>query len=236
LCGIAGLVGRHSEIIDAATVRQMCATIVHRGPDDEGIRTAGAVGLGMRRLSIIDLSGGHQPIHNEDKTVWIVFNGEIYNFPELREGLEKRGHTFYTHSDTEVIVHLYEELGADCISKLRGMFAIALYYERQQKLLLARDRLGKKPLYYAQKDGRLYFGSEIKTILAAAPELSSHINNRALLQYFSLQYIPDPNSAYRDIAKLPPGHLLEYANGQISIRQYWDLPAYGTAKIASEQE
>jgi len=236
LCGIAGLVGRHSEIIDAATVRQMCATIVHRGPDDEGIRTAGAVGLGMRRLSIIDLSGGHQPIHNEDKTVWIVFNGEIYNFPELREGLEKRGHTFYTHSDTEVIVHLYEELGADCISKLRGMFAIALYDERQQKLLLARDRLGKKPLYYAQKDGRLYFGSEIKTILAAAPELSSHINNRALLQYFSLQYIPDPNSAYRDIAKLPPGHLLEYANGQISIRQYWDLPAYGTAKIASEQE
>lgn len=214
----------------------MCATIVHRGPDDEGIRASGAVGLGMRRLSIIDLSGGHQPIHNEDKTVWIVFNGEIYNFPELRAGLEKRGHTFYTHSDTEVIVHLYEELGADCISKLRGMFAIALYDEHQQKLLLARDRLGKKPLYYALTNGRLYFGSEIKTILAAAPELSSHINSRALLQYFSLQYIPDPNSAYRDIAKLPPGHILEYEKGQISIRQYWDLPAYGTAKTESEQE
>lgn len=214
----------------------MCATIAHRGPDDEGVRASANVGLGMRRLSIIDLAGGHQPIHNEDKTVWIVFNGEIYNFPELREDLVKRGHRFYTHSDTEVIVHLYEELGSDCISKLRGMFAIALYDERQQRLLLARDRLGKKPLYYAHKDGRLYFGSEIKTILAVAPELASNINTRALLQYFSLQYIPDPNSAYRDIAKLPPGHLLEYGNGQVSIRQYWNLPAYSTAKIASEQE
>jgi asparagine synthase (glutamine-hydrolysing) len=236
VCGIAGLVGRQSEIVDAATVRQMCATIVHRGPDDEGVRASGNVGLGMRRLSIIDLAGGHQPIHNEDKSIWIVFNGEIYNFPELREGLLKRGHSFYTHSDTEVIVHLYEELGGDCISKLRGMFAIALYDERQQTLLLARDRLGKKPLYYAQKDGRLYFGSEIKTILAVAPEFASNINKRALLQYFSLQYIPDPNSAYRDIAKLPPGNLLEYKNGQISVREYWNLPAYSTAKIASEQE
>ena len=235
MCGIAGLVGQQGETIDAATVRQMCSTIVHRGPDDEGVRASANVGLGMRRLSIIDLAGGHQPIHNEDKTVWIVFNGEIYNFPELREDLVKRGHSFYTHSDTEVIVHLYEELGADCISKLRGMFAIALYDERQRTLLLARDRLGKKPLYYAQKDGRLYFGSEIKTILAVAPELASNVNTRALLQYFSLQYIPDPNSAYRDIAKLPPGHLLEYKKGRVSIRQYWNLPAYGTAKIASEE-
>ncbi len=236
MCGIAGLVGRQGEVVDAATVRQMCATIVHRGPDDEGIRAAGAVGLGMRRLSIIDLAGGHQPIHNEDKTVWVVFNGEIYNFPELREGLEKRGHGFYTHSDTEVIVHLYEELGADCISKLRGMFAIALYDERQQSLLLARDRLGKKPLYYAQKDGRLYFGSEIKTILAVAPELASNLNTRALLQYFSLQYIPDPSSAYGDISKLPPGYLVEYKGGQLKLRQYWDLPAYSTAQVRSEQE
>jgi asparagine synthase (glutamine-hydrolysing) len=214
----------------------MCATIVHRGPDDEGIRASGSVGLGMRRLSIIDLAGGRQPIHNEDRTVWVVFNGEIYNFPELREGLEQRGHKFYTHSDTEVIVHLYEELGSACISKLRGMFAIALYDERQQVLLLARDRLGKKPLYYAQKDGRLYFGSEIKTILAVAPELSSNINHRALLQYFSLQYIPDPNSAFKEIAKLPPGHLLEYKRGELAVRPYWDLPCYGTAKISSEQE
>ena len=131
VCGIAGLVGRQGEIIDAATVREMCDTIVHRGPDDEGIHDAGPVGLGMRRLSIIDLAGGHQPIHNEDKTVWIVFNGEIYNFPELRDDLVRRGHQFYTHSDTEVIVHLYEELGADCVQKLRGMFAIALYDQRR---------------------------------------------------------------------------------------------------------
>jgi asparagine synthase (glutamine-hydrolysing) len=236
VCGIAGLIGRADEIIPAATVRQMCASIVHRGPDDEGIRASGPVGLGMRRLSIIDLAGGRQPIHNEDSTVWVVFNGEIYNFPELRAGLEQRGHQFYTHSDTEVIVHLYEELGADCVEKLRGMFAIALYDERRQTLLLARDRLGKKPLYYAQKDGRLYFGSEIKTILGVAPELASEINSRALLQFFSLQYIPDPNSAFRQIAKLPPGHLLEYKKGDLTIRQYWDVPAYGTAKVSSEDE
>ncbi len=236
MCGIAGLVGRADEIVDAATVRQMCATIVHRGPDEEGVRASGSVGLGMRRLSIIDLAGGQQPMHNEDKSIWVVFNGEIYNFQELRAGLEQRGHQFYTQSDTEVIVHLYEELGSDCIAKLRGMFAIALYDERKQSLLLARDRLGKKPLYYAQKDGRLYFGSEIKTILAVAPELSSHVNSRALLQYFSLQYIPDPNSAFRDIAKLPPGHLLEYKAGKVRIRQYWDVPAYGTAQVESEQE
>jgi asparagine synthase (glutamine-hydrolysing) len=214
----------------------MCATIVHRGPDDEGIYARGRAGLGMRRLSIIDLSGGRQPIHNEDKTVWVVFNGEIYNFPELRQELEQRGHQFYTQSDTEVIVHLYEELGADCIQKLRGMFAIALFDENRQSLLLARDRLGKKPLYYALRDGRFYFGSEIKTILAVAPELSSDINSRALLQFFWLQYIPDPNSAFRDIRKLPPGHLLEYKAGPIHIRQYWNLPAYATNPIESEPE
>ena len=214
----------------------MCSTIVHRGPDDEGIYARGPAGLGMRRLSIIDLSGGRQPIHNEDQSVWVVFNGEIYNFPELRKELEQRGHKFYTHSDTEVIVHLYEDFGTDCIKKLRGMFAIALFDEKRQSLLLARDRLGKKPLYYAQKEGRLYFGSEIKTILAVVPSLSADINRRALLQFFSLQYIPDPNSAFRDIHKLPPGYLLEYKDGVIKTQQYWDLPRYGTNQIASEQE
>ena len=159
------MVGRPDEQVEAAQVHRMCQSIVHRGPDDEGIYAQGPVGLGMRRLSIIDLSGGHQPIHNEDKSVWIVYNGEIYNFPELRRGLEQRGHKFYTHTDTEIIVHLYEELGADCVKKLRGMFAIALYDERRQSLLLARDRLGKKPLHYALHQGRLLFGSEIKTIL-----------------------------------------------------------------------
>ena len=236
MCGIAGLIGGPGEQVSAAEVRRMCSTIVHRGPDDEGIYARGPAGLGMRRLSIIDLSGGRQPIHNEDQSVWVVFNGEIYNFPELRKELEQRGHKFYTHSDTEVIVHLYEDFGADCIKKLRGMFAIALFDEKQQSLLLARDRLGKKPLYYAQKDGRLYFGSEIKTILSVVPSLSADINRRALLQFFSLQYIPDPNSAFRDIHKLPPGYLLEYKNGEVKTRQYWDVPAYGTNQIESEQE
>src|SRR5579864_1908760 len=166
------MVRRADEPADAADVHKMCQIIVHRGPDDEGIYTKGAEGLGMRRLSIIDLGGGHQPIHNEDRSVWIVFNGEIYNFPELRAELLSRGHQFYTHSDTEVIVHLYEELGADCVKKLRGMFAIALYDECKRSLLLARDRLGKKPLYYAFDRGTLYFGSEIKTILSVAPHLN----------------------------------------------------------------
>ena len=235
MCGIAGIVGRQDEMIDAAYVRRMCQTIIHRGPDDEGIYTQGAVGLGMRRLSIIDLSGGRQPIHNEDKSIWIVFNGEIYNFPTLRKELESRGHQFYTHTDTEVIVHLYEEMGADCVRKLRGMFAIALYDERRQSLLLARDRLGKKPLHYALSDGRLLFGSEIKALLAIAPELTD-IDPEGLLQYFYFGYIPDPYTAFARIKKLPPGHLLEYVGGEVKIRQYWDVPAYGVHQPKSEEE
>ncbi len=213
----------------------MCQTIVHRGPDDEGVYTRGPVGLGMRRLSIIDLSGGRQPIHNEDQSVWVVFNGEIYNFPELRQELEGRGHHFYTHSDTEVIVHLYEEMGADCVKKLRGMFAIALYDERKQSLLLARDRLGKKPLYYAFHEGRLLFGSEIKTLLAIAPELAE-VDPEGLLQYFYFGYIPDPFTAFQAIRKLPPGCLLEYSGGNIRVRQFWDLPQYGVSQPESEEE
>lgn len=235
MCGIAGLIGRPEESVEAGDVHRMCETIVHRGPDDEGIYAKGPVGLGMRRLSIIDLSGGHQPIHNEDKTIWLVFNGEIYNFPELRRELEARGHQFYTNTDTETIVHLYEEMGADCVKKLRGMFAIALYDERKRGLLLARDRLGKKPLLYALHQGRLLFGSEIKTILAIAPELSG-TDRQGLLQYFYFGYIPDPYTAFSQIRKLPPGHLMEYTNGKIEIRQYWDIPKYGTHPAMSEEE
>lgn len=229
------MVCRADERADAADVHRMCQTIVHRGPDDEGIYAEGPVGLGMRRLSIIDLGGGHQPIHNEDETIWIVFNGEIYNFPELREELLARGHHFYSHSDTEVIVHLYEEMGADCVLKLRGMFAIALYDERQNNLLLARDRMGKKPLYYSLHNGRLHFASEIKAILAVAPELAE-VNRAALMQYMYLGYIPDPATAFEKIFKLPAGHLLEFKNGQISVRKYWDLPEYATHDPASEEE
>lgn len=235
MCGIAGTVGRQDELVDASEIRRMCQTIVHRGPDDEGIYAMGPVGLGMRRLSIIDLAGGRQPIHNEDKSVWVVFNGEIYNFPELRRELEGRGHRFYTHTDTEVIVHLYEEMGSDCVKKLRGMFAIALYDERRRSLLLARDRMGKKPLHYAHVNGRLFFGSEIKTILAVAPELAA-VNPEGILQYFYFGYIPDPLTAFQQIHKLPPGHLLEYSAGKVAIHQYWDVPAFGTCDAVPEEE
>jgi len=235
VCGIAGIVGRADEAVDASDVRRMCQTIIHRGPDDEGTYVQGPVGLGMRRLSIIDLSGGRQPIHNEDKSIWIVFNGEIYNFPELRRDLEARGHQFYTHTDTEVIVHLYEEMGSDCVKKLRGMFALALYDARCNLLLLARDRLGKKPLHYALCDGRLLFGSEIKALLAVAPHLAD-VNPEGLLQYFYFGYIPDPLTAFQRIQKLAPGCLMEYAGGEVKIRRYWDIAGYGDASPASEQE
>ena len=234
MCGIAGFVGKYDERASVEDVRRMTDTIVHRGPDGEGIAAHGKVGLGMRRLSIIDLSGGSQPIYNEDRTIAVVFNGEIYNFLDLRRELESRGHRFYTRCDTEVIVHLYEELGAECIAKLRGMFAIALYDEKRKSLLLARDRLGKKPLYYAVRDGRLYFGSEIKSILAVAPELAD-VDLEGVLQFFYFGYIPDPQSAFREIRKLPPGHLAEYKDGEIRIRQYWDVPAYSVNDPGSDE-
>src|SRR5579862_9018390 len=236
MCGIAGVVEPYSGVaVDESTVHRMCEAMVHRGPDDEGIHVRPGMGFGMRRLSVIDLVGGRQPVFNEDKTVWVVFNGEIYNFPELRSDLEKRGHRFYTHTDTEVIVHLYEDLGADCVNKLRGMFAFALYDERSRKLLMARDRFGKKPLHYALAGDTLLFGSEIKSILAVAPELAS-VNNEALLQYMYFGYVPDPITSFSPIQKLPPGYLLEFEAGQVQVRQYWDLPEYGTRQPSSEQE
>jgi asparagine synthase (glutamine-hydrolysing) len=236
MCGIAGMVQTHPDgAVDVATIHRMCEAIVHRGPDDEGIFVKAGVGLGMRRLSIIDLAGGHQPVFNEDKTIWIVFNGEIYNFPELRSQLQARGHCFSTHTDTEVIVHLYEEYGAECVHKLRGMFAFALYDERAGHLLLVRDRLGKKPLHYALHNGCLLFASEMKAILAVRPELAK-LNRPALLQYMYFGYIPDPETAFEPIQKLPPGHLLEFEKGEVRIRQYWDFPRYGTYEPACEEE
>jgi asparagine synthase (glutamine-hydrolysing) len=234
MCGIAGMIGRDGEMVTAEQVRRMTDTIVHRGPDDEGIFAQDNVGLGIRRLSIIDLSGGRQPIYNEDRTVTVVFNGEIYNFSELRKDLESRGHQFYTHSDTEVIVHLYEEMGADCITRLRGMFGIALYDAKRNSILLARDRLGKKPLYYALREGRLYFGSEIKAMLAVAPELAT-VDPEGVLQFFYFGYISDPQSAFREIRKLPPGHLAEYKDGRIQVREYWDVPSYGVNDPGSDE-
>ena len=236
MCGIAGIVSSNrTERIEEALVHQMCEAIVHRGPDDEGLLARNNVGLGMRRLSIIDLSGGHQPIFNEDRSAWIVFNGEIYNFPELRPELEAHGHHFSTHSDTETIVHLYEEMGADCVQKLRGMFAFALWDDRRQSLLIARDRLGKKPLHYALHNEKLYFASEIKSILTVRPELAE-VNRAALMQYMYLGYVPDPATAFSKIHKLPPGHLLEFQHGELRVRKYWDLPEYGTHASMSEEE
>ena len=236
MCGIAGVVSatRESNITEAL-VRHMCNQIVHRGPDDEGIYVADGAGLGMRRLSIIDLAGGHQPVFNEDRNAWVVFNGEIYNFPELRPELERRGHRFYTNTDTEVIIHLYEEMGADCVKKLRGMFGLAIYDKIKRKLILARDRLGKKPLHYALHNGNLYFGSEIKSILAVAPELAD-VNSQGLLEYLYYGYVPEPITAFTGIHKLPSGHLLEFENGKIRIRQYWDLPEYNTHSPKNEEE
>ncbi|HYY69229.1 MAG TPA: asparagine synthase (glutamine-hydrolyzing), partial [Terriglobales bacterium] len=236
MCGIAGIIGtEHSYLADGAEVHRMCQTLVLRGPDDEGIYVQGRAALGMRRLSIIDLAMGHQPIHNEDRSIWVVFNGEIYNFPELRRALEVRGHRFYTNADTEVIVHLYEDHGSGCVQKLRGMFAFALWDERRQHLLLARDRLGKKPLHYALSRGRLLFGSEIKALLAAAPELAD-VDPRGLLSYFYFGYIPDPHTVFKRIHKLPPGHLLGFMGGEVRVSQYWDLPSYGVSEPRSEEE
>jgi asparagine synthase (glutamine-hydrolysing) len=236
MCGIAGIVGTdQGQGVNPAEIHRMCDVIAHRGPDDKGVFVKGHVALGMRRLSIIDLSTGHQPIHSEDGTVWIVFNGEIYNFGDLRLGLESRGHRFYTNTDTEVIVHLYEELGEECVQKLRGMFAFAIWDEKAQRLFLARDRFGKKPLHYALNSGRLLFGSEIKSLLAVAPKLRD-VDSYGLLSYFSFGYIPDPYTAFSQIRKLPPGCTLEFLHGEIRIRSYWDLPRFGTQEPRTEEE
>jgi asparagine synthase (glutamine-hydrolysing) len=229
------MVNSDGERVEAITIRRMCQSIVHRGPDDEGVFVKDGAGLGVRRLSVIDLAGGHQPIFNEDETVCIVYNGEIYNFPELRLELEARGHRFYTRSDTEAIVHLYEEMGRACVQKLRGMFAFAIYDTRNRRLLLARDRLGIKPLHYAITNGRLLFASEIKSILAVAPELAT-LDQWALWLYMYFGYIPDPETAFLHIHKLPPGHVLEFEAGKVSVHKYWDLPAYCTHQPRSEEE
>jgi asparagine synthase (glutamine-hydrolysing) len=236
MCGIAGVVSTTRESnISEALVHHMCEQIVYRGPDDEGLYVANGAGLGMRRLSIIDLAGGHQPVFNEDRTAWTVFNGEIYNFPDLRPELESRGHQFRTHSDTEVIIHQYEETGADCVNKLRGMFGLAIYDKTKHKLILARDRLGKKPLHYALHKGNLYFASEIKSILAVVPELAE-VNSQGLLEYLYYGYVPDSTCVFTGIHKLPAGYILEFENGKLTIRQYWDLPAYNTHTPKSEEE
>src|SRR5271163_1072711 len=224
MCGIAGIVefGR-GERVNAAALREMCRVISHRGPDDEGFYSDGSAGIGMRRLSIVDVAGGHQPISNEDGSLWIVFNGEIYNHLALREQLITRGHRYNTHSDTETLIHLYEEYGAACVQHLRGMFAFAIWNRNTKTLFIARDRLGIKPLYYKLTSDRLLFGSEIKALLAHG-ELRPEFNRAALPEFLAFGYLSGEESFYDGIAKLLPGHTMTIGpDGQPQIRQYWDL-------------
>jgi len=212
MCGICGVFNfKNDKPLDPAVLKRMCDTLKHRGPDEEGYYTSGQIGLGIRRLSIIDLSTGSQPIHNEDKSIWVIDNGEIYNFQDLRKELENRGHKFYTKTDTETIVHLYEEYGERCVDHLRGMYAFAVWDEKNKKLFIARDRIGKKPLYYTVINGSLIFGSEIKPILeylGYTPE----IDLGSINLYLTYQYIPSPKTIWKGINRLLPASTLTCNN------------------------
>lgn len=236
MCGIAGKVNfDRTRAVDPERLRAMTTAIAHRGPDADGFHFAAGVGLGHRRLSIIDLATGDQPLANEDNTVWVVFNGEIYNFAEVRSELESAGHRFRTHSDTEVIVHAYEEWGELSVERFRGMFAYALWDDRQRKLVLVRDRLGVKPLFYSTTPFGITFGSEIKALLEDA-DVPREWSAEAIDAYLALQYVPSPATVYQHIWKLPPAHFLVVQNGQVVIRRYWDLHFPGNGDALREAE
>jgi len=219
MCGICGFTGGEDDFV----LKKMTGDIIHRGPDEDGYYADGNINLGMRRLSIIDLATGQQPVHNEQKDLWTVFNGEIYNFDELRKDLKEKGHRFYTdHSDTEVVVHLYEEYGKGFPHKLNGMFALALWDKKKKELLLVRDRMGVKPLFYAVIGGKLIFGSEIKAILSH-PDYLRAINHEAIYHYFTFKNVPAPLTAFHGIYALSPGELLTYSHGKISKERWWKI-------------
>jgi asparagine synthase (glutamine-hydrolysing) len=237
MCGICGIVGYTG--VDRMVLARMARALVHRGPDDEGhdVREyddGTAVGLGFRRLSIIDLDTGNQPITNESGSITLVFNGEIYNFRELRTELEARGHRFATNADTEVIVHLYEERGAACVERLNGMFAFALWDEERRELVAARDRFGKKPFYYATVGQDLLFGSELKSLLEH-PRCPRSLDFTSLSRYLELEYVPTPRSIFAGVHKLPGGHLLRWRAGRVSTESYWDLN-YETSALSSDED
>lgn len=234
MCGICGIVDSAGRQVDGAALRRMNTAILHRGPDGDGYFEHGGVGLAMRRLAIIDVAGGDQPIFNEDKSIAIVYNGECYNYQELRERLDKKDHQFRTNSDTECIVHLYEDHGDDCVVFLRGMFAFALWDENRQRLLIARDRLGKKPLHYSVVDGHLFFASELKALLTVLPR-QPELDLQAIDDYLSLQYIPEPYTAYKGVCKLPAAHRLIWERGQLKVEPYWNFD-YEPKHTASEGE
>jgi len=235
MCGICGIFNFGTRApVDRAALQRATDAMVHRGPDDEGFYIDAELGLGNRRLSIIDLYGGHQPIANEDQTLWITFNGEIYNYRELRAQLIARGHQLRTLTDTETIVHLYEDFGPGCLEHLRGMFAFALWDARHRRLMLARDRLGIKPLFYCLGPGRLLFASELRALRRLLNE-PVEIDPQAVYDFFGLRYVPAPRTFYRGLEKLPPGHyLLVEANG-IRMREYWDIPPEEESQRSAEE-
>lgn len=222
MCGIAGIVSTTASVATRDRVRRMTDCLVHRGPDDAGEYTGPGVALGFRRLAIIDLSpAGHQPMTNEDETVWLIFNGEIYNYQDLRKDLERAGHRFRSATDSETVIHAYEEYGEACVERFHGMFAFAVWDAKEKKLFLARDRFGKKPLFYHQKGESLFFGSELSALLSVVERPT--MNERALRYYFRLQFIPSPHTIYQGIQKLPPAHTLTWQHGQSTVRRFWSL-------------
>ncbi|HYJ86877.1 MAG TPA: asparagine synthase (glutamine-hydrolyzing) [Pyrinomonadaceae bacterium] len=240
MCGITGFIAQDNfpdEVESTLVLDRMCRRIAHRGPDDQGMLVSGAVALGMRRLSVIDLFGGQQPISGCTSAVTIVFNGEIYNYRELQGELQGRGHKFKTHSDTETILHAYEEFGIGCVDRFRGMFAFAIWDARRQELFIARDRAGKKPLYYSlTPQGTFIFGSELKS-LREHPEFRGLLSTEALDNYLTFGYVPDPLTIFRDVQKLPPGHHLRFSGGRVYVQQYWDFPYdESLAKPAQSEE
>ncbi len=238
MCGIAGFIEHeNSSIADRESrLDAMCKIITHRGPDEQGMTVQGRAALGMRRLSIIDLAGGQQPIFNEDESMFIVFNGEIYNFLELREDLIKRGYKFKTHSDTETILHAYEEFGENCVDYLRGMFAFAIWNKKDESLFIARDRVGKKPLFYSLTDKRSFvFGSELKVLLEHG-EISREIHHPALDSYLTFGYVPEEFCIFKGVEKLLPAHTLTFKNGKVETKKYWDFNYIQPVEIKSEAE
>jgi asparagine synthase (glutamine-hydrolysing) len=237
MCGICGIVAWRSEaLVDSAILKSMCRLLRHRGPDDEGYYADTVAQLAMRRLSILDLATGHQPIANEARTVWLVYNGEIYNYRELRRRLEQRGHIFASQSDSEVIVHAYEEYGDDCLAHFNGMFAIALWDALNRRLLLARDRIGIKPLYYWSGANQLVFGSELKAVMAY-PGIAASLDAAALDQFLTLEYIPAPLTIFAGVRKLPAGHKLVFSPSGLAVTTYWDVsfaPASGDQAVSAE--
>jgi asparagine synthase (glutamine-hydrolysing) len=235
MCGIAGQARDDGQAVAPDLVGAMCERLEHRGPDSLGIHADGPVGLGIQRLRVIDLATGDQPIYNEDRTVAVVLNGEIYNYRELRRRLQRSGHRFATDGDTEVIAHLYEEEGPDFVRSLVGMFGLAIWDARRGELLLARDRVGKKPLFYAQRQGTISFASEIWALLAD-PEVSTDPEPDALDRFFTYTYVPDPLTAFREVCKLPPASLLRWRAGEVTIERYWAVDFSRSVEVDSERE